>query len=335
MKFGMNLYVWTTNLTQDFLRVLKDVKGYGYDGVEVPVAPENANNYLDIKKCLADLGLACTTITNVGADADPISPDLGVRLKGLDRICRALEISALLGSGTLAGPFYAAYGVFSGLGPTLDPSLHGHRRTSSATRRSTPRVPMCEPQHRVPQPLRGPTSLNTTGQGYKRFVEMVGQPNFGILYDTHHAHHEEDDVGAAIRDAGPAINHVHFSENQRGTLGSGLVNWAATVEAPARRQLRRLGDRRGVQQGRPRPRRAGARLAQHLQDPRTVLPRRPGIHAQSLGRAATCPALRDCLNEVRGMLTADSDPGWPAQRNPAIHKRRTPLRANPAYDPAA
>jgi D-psicose/D-tagatose/L-ribulose 3-epimerase len=73
--------------------------------------------------------------------------------------------------------------------------------------------------------------LNTTAQS-KALVDQVAQKNFGILYDTHHAHHEENRIADAItRDGGSSITHVHFSENQRGTLGSGLVDWEGMVKA--------------------------------------------------------------------------------------------------------
>jgi D-psicose/D-tagatose/L-ribulose 3-epimerase len=227
MRFGMNLYVWTTNLTPDFFPLFRDVKKWGYDGVEVPVAPGNANVYLDIKKCLRDEGLACTTITNLGPDANPVSPDARVRQKGLDQLKWAVEISALLGSDNLVGPFYAAYGVFSGAGPTeeeLSRSAEVLRRAAAYAAGANLTLSL-EFLNRFEAYL-----LNTTAQT-KALVDRVGQPNLGILYDTHHAHHEEDDVRAAIRGGGGAITHVHFSENQRGTLGSGLVDWAGTVEA--------------------------------------------------------------------------------------------------------
>ena len=50
MKYGMNLYGWTTNLTSDFFHLFPTLKSLGYDGVEVPVTPGNANNYLEITK---------------------------------------------------------------------------------------------------------------------------------------------------------------------------------------------------------------------------------------------------------------------------------------------
>ncbi|MBV8128785.1 MAG: sugar phosphate isomerase/epimerase [Planctomycetaceae bacterium] len=96
------------------------MKKLGYQGVEVPVTPDNDDIYLEIKKRLDGEGLACTSITNVGADANPISPDPSSRRRALDRLRWAIDISKLLGSENLVGPYFAAYDVFSGKGPTED-----------------------------------------------------------------------------------------------------------------------------------------------------------------------------------------------------------------------
>ena len=62
-------------------------------------------------------------------------------------------------------------------------------------------------------------------------VERVGHPRFQIHYDTHHAHIEEGDPGAAIRAGADKIGHVHISENDRGVPGRGQVAWQASFEA--------------------------------------------------------------------------------------------------------
>jgi D-psicose/D-tagatose/L-ribulose 3-epimerase len=228
MKFGMNLYVWTTNLTPDFFYLFPMLKKLGYEGVEVPVTPDNDNVYDEIKRRLDGEGLACTSITNVGADADPISPDASVRRRALDRLRWAIDISRLLGSENLVGPYFAAYGVFSGTGPTEDEL----RRSADVMREAALYAQNADLTLSIEFLNRFEIYLlNTTAQA-RALVDRVGQPNFGILYDTHHAHHEEDRIADAItQDGGSAITHVHFSENQRGTLGSGLVDWQGTVKA--------------------------------------------------------------------------------------------------------
>jgi D-psicose/D-tagatose/L-ribulose 3-epimerase len=51
------------------------------------------------------------------------------------------------------------------------------------------------------------------------------------MYDTFHANIEEKDPAAAIREVAPVCAHVHISENDRSTPGTGGVNWKATFDA--------------------------------------------------------------------------------------------------------
>ena len=54
-----------------------------------------------------------------------------------------------------------------------------------------------------------------------QLIATVDHPNFGMNYDTHHAHIEVKDPGEEVRRSGSAIRHVHVSENDRGTPGKG------------------------------------------------------------------------------------------------------------------
>ena len=228
MKFGMNLYVWTTELRPEFYHVLPLIKDLGYDGVEVPVSDQSDDVLREIRYQLDNSGLSCTTITNVGVDANPISPDAEIRRKALERLKRAIDASYLLESENLVGPFFSAYGVFTGKEPTVNELLWSAEvmRDAASYARRIHLTLSIEWLNRFEIYL-----LTTTSQA-KGLVKLVDQPNFGILYDTHHAHIEENSVAKAIvADGAEAITHVHFSENQRGTLGEGAVNWGDTVSA--------------------------------------------------------------------------------------------------------
>jgi D-psicose/D-tagatose/L-ribulose 3-epimerase len=199
----------------------------GYDGVEVPVGSANASDYGRIRERLDAEGLACTTITNVGPDKDPLSPDPDVRRAALDEIKHGVESSHTLGSEILVGPYYAAYAHFSGSGPTdeeLDRSAEVLRPAAEFAQSAGVLLAL-EFLNRHEGYL-----LNTMAQSAD-LARRVGHPSLGILYDTHHAHGEESDVGAAIRAEGEHIYHVHFSENDRGSLGEGQVDWGATIAA--------------------------------------------------------------------------------------------------------
>jgi D-psicose/D-tagatose/L-ribulose 3-epimerase len=220
VKIGMNLFLWTINITEDLFPLFPELKAVGYEGLEIPIARANKPIYVNIRKLLDDLGLQCTTIFNLGAPLNPISPDKAVREKALDELKWAIDTSrGLLRSEALVGPYYSAYAVFSGKGPTTDELQWSAEVMRDAAAYAGDLRMSIEFLNRFETYL-----LNTTGQTVS-LVDYVKHPNFGILYDTHHAHHEENNICAAITAAGDRINHVHFSESQRGTLGTGLVDW--------------------------------------------------------------------------------------------------------------
>ena len=64
-----------------------------------------------------------------------------------------------------------------------------------------------------------------------RFLKEVNHPCCRMMYDTFHAHIEEKDPAAAIREAAPYLELVHISENDRGTPGQGQVHWDETFGA--------------------------------------------------------------------------------------------------------
>lgn len=226
MKIGMNLFLWTTNVTKEFFPLFPKLKAAGYEGIEVPIARANDPVYGEIRKIFDDLGLACTTMFNLGADRNPISPDKSVRSKALDELKWAIDTSReSLRSEVLNGPYFAAYAVFSGKGPTADELKWSAEVMRDAAIYAGDLLMSIEWLNRFETYL-----LNNTAQS-ATFVDQVNCPNFGILYDTHQANHEENNISDAIISAGYRINHVHFSESQRGTLGTGKVDWIESVKA--------------------------------------------------------------------------------------------------------
>jgi D-psicose/D-tagatose/L-ribulose 3-epimerase len=227
LRFGISLYLWTTDVTDEWLHLIPEMKELGYDGVEVPVGTALESDYGRVRAALDDAGLACTTITNVNAEKDTVSPDAATRRRALDELEFAIETSQLLGSDTLVGPYQAAYANFTGQGPTqqeLEWSSEVMRSASELAEQAGMLLGV-EFLNRHEGYL-----LNTMEQG-AALSKMVDHPAFGVLYDTHHAHAEEDDVGAAIRGNAEHIHHVHFSESNRGELGAGLVDWDESIDA--------------------------------------------------------------------------------------------------------
>jgi D-psicose/D-tagatose/L-ribulose 3-epimerase len=72
--------------------------------------------------------------------------------------------------------------------------------------------------------------LTTAADAYD-FVKKVNHPSFKMMWDTFHANIEEKDVAKTIHNVADSIIHVHNSENDRGTPGSGHVNFTDTFKA--------------------------------------------------------------------------------------------------------
>src|SRR6266436_7424152 len=116
----MNLLLWTTHVTSELFPLLGKLKSTGFDGVEIPLFEGDAAHYKTIAAELKKQGLACTTVTCVGPDANPISPDAGIRKKAVAQHQWAIEMTAIMGGDVMAGPFHSPLAVFSGEPPTED-----------------------------------------------------------------------------------------------------------------------------------------------------------------------------------------------------------------------
>ena len=226
MKYGMNLLLWTDHLHDGMLPVLEKLKKLGFDGVEIPMF-DLSLDYAAWGKRLDDLGLQRTAVTVRGAADNPISPDAKVRQAGVDASKRTLDCCAAAGVQTLVGPYHSAIGEFTGQGPTSDEWRWGVESMK----------PVAEHAGKVGVML-GVEYLNrfeiyllNCAADAARFVKEVNHPNCRTMYDTFHANIEEKSPAEAIRTAAPHMVHVHISENDRGTPGSGNIPWATTFDA--------------------------------------------------------------------------------------------------------
>ena len=236
MKIGMNLLLWTGHVTEAHVPVLRALKDTGFDGVEVPVFdPSDVGHYAALGRVLDDLGLQRTAVALIPDEAhSPISADAAARQAGADHLSRVIDCCAALGAEALVGPWFQPLGVFSGEGPSeaeLDRCAGVHRQVAQQAR-DAGLICALEPLNRFECYL-----LNTCEQS-SAYLERLGEPGFGILYDTFHANIEEKDPLAALHQAyGKGhVNHVHISENDRGTPGRGHAKIRETLHA-----LRGLG----------------------------------------------------------------------------------------------
>ena len=227
MKVGMNLLLWTAFVTEEHFPILEKIKKTGYDGVEIPLFDGDAEHYKKIKKELDNLGLGCTAVTVVNAETNPISPDASIRKAGLDRIKWALDMTSVMGGDLLAGPYHSALGVFSGQPPTADE----RKRAVEVLTQAADHAQKVKVKIAIEYLNRFECYFLTNAMDAKNLVREINHPYFGTMYDTFHANIEEKNISQAIASMEDTYIHVHISENDRGTPGSGHVHWDETFKA--------------------------------------------------------------------------------------------------------
>jgi len=220
MKYGMNLLLWTGELNDDILPVLSSLKSMGYDGVELPIFNTDLD-YAAWGKRLDDAGLERTAVTVRNAEDNPISPDAAVRAAGVENTKKALDCCQAVGAQTLVGPYHSALGEFSGQGPTADEWKWG----VDSMRQVAEHAGSCGVMLGVECLNRFETYLLNTHADSAKFVKEVDHANCRMMYDTFHANIEEKSIADAIRGCADVLTHVHISENDRSTPGSGNVRW--------------------------------------------------------------------------------------------------------------
>lgn len=222
MKTGMNLLLWTTEVTAEHDRLLDQIKEMGFDSVEVPIFNvADRAPYERLGKRLKSLGLGATAVTVMSPDANPISPDPLIRDAAVAYLDKVLDCGSAFGCEILCGPIHSAIGHFSGEGPTDDEFKAGVDTMSRAAEKAQAH----DIRLGIEYLNRFEIYFLTTAAQTSRFVRAVNHPYVKMMYDSFHAHIEEKNQAQAILSCKNETIHVHVSENDRGVPGTGQVHW--------------------------------------------------------------------------------------------------------------
>ena len=227
MKYGMNLLLWATAVDESHDGILEQIKEIGYDGVEVPIFEHDAAAFQRLGGKLDELGLERTAVTVSTGDANPISPDPTIRAEAVTRLKGAVDMCELVGAPMLCGPYHSALGEFSGAMPSEEEWANG-----KATLREVADYAGEKGVTLVLEYLnRFELYFLNSAADCARFVREVDHPNLRMMYDTFHANIEEKDITEAVKSCIDVCAHVHISENDRSTPGSGGVDWDTSFAA--------------------------------------------------------------------------------------------------------
>jgi D-psicose/D-tagatose/L-ribulose 3-epimerase len=229
MRFGASTFIWVSPFSNKTLGLVKKVREMGFDIIEICVEDPATIDASRINEALKENDLAATVCGAFGPDRDASSEDKNVRANAAKYLEGCIDAALELGSPFVAGPMYSAVGKTRLLSrdervkqwslavETLKPvaDYAGQRGVQLAI----------EPLNRFETDF-----INTVEQGLD-FLGRIDAPNVGFLLDTFHMNIEEKDIPGAIRNAGSKVFHFHSCENDRGTPGTGHVEWKEVVSA--------------------------------------------------------------------------------------------------------
>lgn len=238
MKLGMNMLLWSPDVTstayQPTFELLKDI---GFEGVEIPIFDREVDKYAELGARLGELGLERLAVAARGPADNPISDDRAVRREAVEAMQANLDAAAALGAPLICGPLGSALGVLSGAPPTAQ-----ERGWAVDYLREV--APYAEDRGvtiALEYLSRFEMYLTNTAADLAALIREVDHPSCRMMYDTCQAHVEEKDARAALQACKDVLVHVHLSESDRATPGTGQVQWEATFAA-----LREIGYDRWV-----------------------------------------------------------------------------------------
>ena len=231
VKFGSNLQVWTSHLSDETIKLFSQVKEMGFEGVEIPMAHAMRVDESLIERArkeLDRLGLKCTTSGGLGRADNLIDDDEEKRKRGMTMLRKFVDISSGLGANTMVGPHYGTFGMAD----------VGRARTQEEWNRAVILL-------REIADYAGDKGVNIGLECLNRYetyflniaedavklVQEIGKDNIGVHLDTYHMNIDEKNFYNPIKITGCHLFLLHCSENDRGIPGTGHVNWDEVFQA--------------------------------------------------------------------------------------------------------
>lgn len=230
MQSGVSTFVWVSPFSTASFHLLEKIKAAGYDIIEAAVEDAGLIDWPQLKSMADDAGLKITISGAFGPDRDLSSDNAAIRKQALGYIIDCTRIAQQMGSPVFTGPLYAAVGKTRIVSPEQKAQernwcLQGLREAAKVASDHGVLLGV-EPLNRFETDM-----INTVDQALG-LVREAGHPSLRISLDTFHANIEEKDIPAAIRKiGGDMLCHVQGNESDRGTPGTGHLNWTGIRDA--------------------------------------------------------------------------------------------------------
>jgi D-psicose/D-tagatose/L-ribulose 3-epimerase len=225
MKLGVSAFAWTAKFDRSHLRLVPLVKEMGFSGFEIPMFVPTDLAVNDIRRAFETSDLECTVCAILPPGINPISTDAAVRKGSVQHLVRCIETASALGAKLLGGPLYAPIGYLPEHRPTKDEwswAVDAFQSVCDV-------LDSCNVTISIEPVNRSETFFVRTAREASSLCDAIGHPRFGVTIDTFHANIEERDIPEALNSIRPHLKHIHASENDRGLLGEGHVDFRGIV----------------------------------------------------------------------------------------------------------
>ena len=230
MQFGVSTFLWASPFTSNSFDLVYKIKEMGFDIIEVAVEKQELIDWVKLKEIVKETGLHVTISGAFGLERDISSDDPNIRAKGLKYITDCIDIAQNMGSPIFGGPVYSA------VGKTRFISDEQKKRERAWCIENLIKVSKFAEDRGIivgVEPLnRFETDMVNTADQAISLVKEVDHPNIKIQLDTFHCNIEEKNIPDTIRKVGKdLLCHVQGNESDRGTPGTGNVDWIGIKEA--------------------------------------------------------------------------------------------------------
>ncbi|MXV16374.1 TIM barrel protein [Pedobacter sp. HMF7056] len=229
MKFGVSTFLWTSPFTTASFDLLYKVKEMGFDIIELAIERKDEMDWPLLKKMVKETGLEVTVSGAIGPGRDISSTDPGIREQGVQYIIDCINIAREMDSPVFGGPLYSAVGKCR----VVSPEQKKQEREWCVE--NLKRVGKVAEFHGVTlgvEPLnRFETDMINTADQAIALIREVGMASVKLQLDTFHGNIEEKNIPDTIRKAGDLICHIQGNESDRGTPGTGNLDWTGIRDA--------------------------------------------------------------------------------------------------------
>ncbi|WP_353721799.1 sugar phosphate isomerase/epimerase family protein [Dyadobacter sp. 676] len=230
MLFGASTFLWVSPFSTKNADLLSKVKNIGYDIIEIAVEDTRIIDWELIRAIARDLDLKITISGAFGPERDISSTEPAFREIGKQYIIDCIRIAEQMGSPVFGGPLYSAVGKTRIVSEEQKKQERGWcvdiLKEVSQIAGDCGIALGLEPLNRFETDM-----VNTVDQALSILAE-VGSPHLKIVLDTFHSNIEEKDIPASIRKIGKdLLCHVQGNESDRGTPGTGHLEWPGIREA--------------------------------------------------------------------------------------------------------